>query len=236
MSMTPPNKLLLVEDDPNLGSLLAQYLAAKGYQVEHRKNGQEGWEAYNKESFDLLVLDVMMPIKDGFALAREIREKDQETPIIFLTAKSMKQDTIQGFESGGDDYLTKPFSMEELLLRISAVLKRTKGVEVKEEALEVQRIGSFTFDPRKQLLTQGEEERKLTTKESELLRLLCAHRNDLLKRSDALKEIWGDDNYFNGRSMDVYIAKLRKYLRPDPNVEIMNIHGKGYRLLDKEGQ
>lgn len=234
--MTPPNKLLLVEDDPNLGSLLAQYLAAKGYQVEHRKNGQEGWEAYNKESFDLLVLDVMMPIKDGFALAREIREKDQETPIIFLTAKSMKQDTIQGFESGGDDYLTKPFSMEELLLRISAVLKRTKGVEVKEEALEVQRIGSFTFDPRKQLLTQGEEERKLTTKESELLRLLCAHRNDLLKRSDALKEIWGDDNYFNGRSMDVYIAKLRKYLRPDPNVEIMNIHGKGYRLLDKEGQ
>ncbi len=234
--MTPPNKLLLVEDDPNLGSLLAQYLAAKGYQVEHRKNGQEGWEAYNKESFDLLVLDVMMPIKDGFALAREIREKDQETPIIFLTAKSMKQDTIQGFESGGDDYLTKPFSMEELLLRISAVLKRTKGVEVKEEALEVQPIGSFTFDPRKQLLTQGEEERKLTTKESELLRLLCAHRNDLLKRSDALKEIWGDDNYFNGRSMDVYIAKLRKYLRPDPNVEIMNIHGKGYRLLDKEGQ
>ncbi|HOP43448.1 MAG: response regulator transcription factor [Flavobacteriales bacterium] len=234
--MSAPIKLLLVEDDPNLGSLLAQYLVAKGYDVTHRTDGEQGWEAYRTGRFDLLVLDVMMPRKDGFTLAREIRQKDRGTPIIFLTAKSMKQDTIQGFQSGGDDFVTKPFSMEELLLRIAAVLKRTKGITEEEEPMEAQVIGTFTFDPRKQLLVGGDQERKLTTKESELLRLLCQHRNGLLERPLALQEIWGDDNYFNGRSMDVYIAKLRKYLKADPEVEIVNIHGKGFRLVAKDGQ
>ena len=240
--MTTPIKLLLVEDDPNLGSLLAQYLTAKGYAVDLRTDGRQGADAYAKGGYDLLVLDVMMPVKDGFTLAREIRRTDEKTPIIFLTAKSMKQDTIQGFQSGADDYLTKPFSMEELLLRVNAVLRRSRGIAPKEELPPSYPIGKFSFDPRKQLLHHDGErsrnkehdtpaERKLTTKESDLLRLLCQHRGSVLVRSDALKAVWGDDNYFNGRSMDVYIAKLRKYLKADPNVEILNIHGKGFRLI-----
>ncbi|HEY0978673.1 MAG TPA: response regulator transcription factor [Flavobacteriales bacterium] len=227
-------KLLLCEDDANLGSLLSQYFAAKGYDVDLCVNGQLGWEAYSKGRYDLLVLDVMMPLKDGFTLAREIRKKDDRTPIIFLSAKAMKQDTIQGFQSGADDYLTKPFSMEELLLRVSAVLKRSKGLQVQEEAVTQHRLGALSFDVRKQVLAGPEGERRLTTKETELLRMLCEHRNGMLERSDALKQVWGDDNYFNGRSMDVYIAKLRKYLKEEPRVEIMNVHGKGFRLLVKE--
>ena len=234
--MTMPIKLLLVEDDPNLGSLLAQYLTAKGYAVDLRTDGKQGGDAYAKGGYDLLILDVMMPVKDGFTLAREIRRTDARTPIIFLTAKSMKQDTITGFQSGADDYLTKPFVMEELLLRVNAVLKRSKGIEPKEELPASYAIGTFSFDPRKQLLNGTDGERKLTTKESELLRLLCEHRNGVLLRSDALKAVWGDDNYFNGRSMDVYIAKLRKYLKVDPQVEIINIHGKGFRMVTKEGE
>lgn len=229
-------KLLLCEDDPNLGSLLAQYLVAKGYAVDHRADGKQGWEAYSKGQYDLLILDVMMPLKDGFTLAREIRARDERTPIIFLTAKSMKQDTITGFQSGGDDYLTKPFSMEELILRVNAVLKRARGLAPKEEEPTKFELGSYVFDLRKQTLT-GEndpESRKLTTKETDLLRMLCLHRNGLLPRDLALKEVWGDDNYFNGRSMDVYIAKLRKYLAPDPRVEILNVHGKGFRLITKD--
>ncbi len=229
-------KLLLCEDDPNLGSLLAQYLVAKGYAVDHRADGKQGWEAYSKGQYDLLILDVMMPLKDGFTLAREIRARDERTPIIFLTAKSMKQDTITGFQSGGDDYLTKPFSMEELILRVNAVLKRARGLAPKEEEPTKFELGSYVFDLRKQTLT-GEsdpEPRKLTTKETDLLRMLCLHRNGLLPRDLALKEVWGDDNYFNGRSMDVYIAKLRKYLAPDPRVEILNVHGKGFRLITKD--
>lgn len=242
--MSDPIKLLLVEDDPNLGSLLAQYLGAKEFAVDLRTDGQQGWQAYTKGSYDLLLLDVMMPVKDGFTLAREIRQRDQRTPIIFLTAKSMKQDTIQGFHSGADDYIVKPFGMEELILRIQAVLKRSMGILPKEELPASYPIGSFTFEPRKQILKHGSSletgdgepaGRKLTTKESELLRLLCEHRNGLLERSDALRSIWGDDNYFNGRSMDVYIAKLRKYLKADPQVEIMNIHGKGFRLIARGG-
>jgi DNA-binding response OmpR family regulator len=235
--MDTPIRLLLCEDDPNLGSLLAQYLGAKGYAVELRPDGQQGWEAYRQGGFDLLLLDVMMPLKDGFTLAREIRVKDDRTPIIFLTAKSMKQDTIQGFQSGADDYLTKPFSMEELLLRVSAVLKRSKGPTGATEVPREQVVGRFRFDVRKQVLVIDEQERKLTTKESDLLRLLCEHRNGLLSRNDALKHVWGDDNYFNGRSMDVYIAKLRKYLKDDPAVEILNVHGKGFRLVARnEGE
>lgn len=229
--MEKPIKLLLVEDDPNLGMLLAEYLRAKGFEVDLRSDGQQGWEAFKAAPYDLLVLDVMMPIKDGFTLAREIRREDEDIPIIFLTAKSMKDDTLQGFQSGGDDYLTKPFSMEELLLRIHAVLKRTRGPVQRSEPITRHELGICVFDARRQVLEWPGGERRLTTKESELLQLLCNHRDRILERSAALKQIWGDDSYFNGRSMDVYIAKLRKYLRVDPNVEIMNVHGKGFRLV-----
>jgi two-component system, OmpR family, response regulator len=232
--MFTPTKLLLVEDDPNLGNLLADYLRAKGYETELRTDGMQGWQAFQKGKFDLLILDVMMPLKDGFTLARDIRKKDAEVPIIFLTAKSMKQDTIQGFQSGADDYITKPFGMEELLLRVGAVLRRTKGAVPKVEEPEHYHIGATFFEPRKQLLRTPAGERRLTTKESELLRLLCAQRNDVLERSKALLEVWGSDSYFSGRSMDVYIAKLRKYLASDPRVEILNVHGKGFRLITKE--
>lgn len=229
--MSTPTKLLLVEDDHNLGTLLAQYLQARGYETQLCNDGQQGWEAYKKGRFDLVLLDVMMPAKDGFTLAKEIRSKDPDTPIIFVTAKSMKQDTIQGFQSGADDYVTKPFGMEELLLRMNAVLRRTKGAAPKAEEPEEYRISSTTFEPRKQILRTPVSERRLTTKESELLRLLCAQRNDVLERTKALLEVWGNDSYFSGRSMDVYIAKLRKYLREDPGIEIINIHGKGFRLV-----
>lgn len=234
--MDAPIRLLLCEDDPNLGSLLAQYLAAKGYTVDHRPDGRQGLEAYRQGGYDLLILDVMMPHKDGFTMAREIRQGDDRTPIIFLTAKSMKQDAIAGFQSGADDYVTKPFSMEELLLRVSAVLRRSRGIVPEEETPTRFAIGGFQFDARKQTLAHegGTEARKLTTKETDLLRMLCLHENGLLTRSEALKQVWGDDNYFNGRSMDVYIAKLRKYLAADPRVEIINVHGKGFRLITKE--
>lgn len=234
--MSKPTRLLLVEDDPNLGGLLLEYLQAKGFDAELRTDGQQGWEAYSKGKYDLLVLDVMMPVKDGFTLAKEIRAKDSTTPIIFLTAKSMKQDTVQGFEHGADDYMTKPFVMEELLLRITAVLRRANGVQTVVEEPEFYELGASTYDPRKQILRTPAGERRLTTKESELLRLLCASRNDVLERSKALKEVWGNDSYFSGRSMDVYIAKLRKYLREDPSLEIINVHGKGFRLVTQNPQ
>lgn len=233
--MSTPLKLLVVEDDPNLGKLLLEYLRAKNYDTTLCTDGQEGKRAYEEGSFDLLVLDVMMPLKDGFTLAKEIRAKDKVTPIVFLTAKSMKEDTIKGFELGADDYITKPFSMEELLLRISAVLRRANGALPKELEPEEYSFGGSTFDPRKQILTTPVGTRRLTTKETDLLRLLCANRNDVLERSHALREVWGNDSYFNGRSMDVYIAKLRKYLQEDPEVEIINVHGKGFRLLAGPG-
>ena len=180
--MSKPTKLLVVEDDANLGSLLAEYLRARGFETELRTDGQQGWKAYNEGEFDLLILDVMMPLKDGFTLAREIRSTDADTPIIFLTAKSMKQDTIQGFQSGADDYVTKPFGIEEMVLRIHAVLRRTKGVGPKPEEPDTYLLGACTFDPRKQVLRTPVGERRLTTKESELLRLLCAHKNEVLQR------------------------------------------------------
>jgi DNA-binding response OmpR family regulator len=234
--MATPTKVLVVEDDPNLGNLLAEYLRAKGFDADLRTDGLQGAQAYGKGRYDLLILDVMMPLKDGFTLAREIREKDAEVPIIFLTARSMKQDTLEGFRSGADDYVTKPFGMEELILRIQAVLRRTKGAEPVEEAPALHRFGACTFDSRKQQLTTPAGERRLTTKESELLQLLCTHRNDVLQRSFALNKVWGNDSYFNGRSMDVYIAKLRKYLKDDPSVEILNIHGRGFRLVAPDAQ
>ena len=233
--MENKTRLLLCEDDPNLGSLLAQYLKAKNYEVELCVDGEQGLAAYQKAEFDLLLLDVMMPLKDGFTLAREIRKDDSEVPIIFLTAKNMRKDTITGFESGADDYLTKPFSMEELLLRIAAVLRRARGVEPRPEPHTSFTLGQYNFDARKQILTGPEGERRLTTKENDLLRLLCENANQVLERSTALRTVWGDDNYFNGRSMDVYIAKLRKYVAEDPKVEVANVHGKGFRLVVPEG-
>jgi DNA-binding response OmpR family regulator len=224
-------KILLVEDDDSLGPLLLEYLEAKGFEAKLANDGKKGADMFFKGSFDLLLLDVMMPVKDGITLAKEIRMVDKSVPIIFLTAKSMKEDTIEGFNAGADDYITKPFSMEELLARVNAVLRRTNKVRSTESEEVNFKIGSYQFNSEKQILQQGGREQKLTTKESQLLRLLCVHKNDVLDRNFALKTIWHDDNYFNGRSMDVYIAKLRKYLREDPKVEIINIHGKGFKLL-----
>ena len=224
-------KILLVEDDPSLGPLLQEYLEAKGFETKSAEDGQKGSELFFKGTYDLLLLDVMMPIKDGITLAKEIRMNDKNVPIIFLTAKSMKEDTIEGFNAGGDDYITKPFSMEELLVRINAVLRRTNKLRSQDSEEVSFSIGKYQFNAEKQALQINGGEQKLTTKESQLLRLLCVHKNDVMDRNFALKTIWHDDNYFNGRSMDVYIAKLRKYLKDDSKVEIINIHGKGFKLL-----
>jgi two-component system, OmpR family, response regulator len=224
------NKILLAEDDNNLGQLLSNYLIAKNYETTLCVNGTQALEAFDKESFDLCILDIMMPEMDGLSLAKEIRIVNPEIPIIFLTAKNQKEDIIEGFISGADDYITKPFSMEELLYRTKAILKRTTNVLVNKKE-EFYNIGDYVFDTLKQLLTYKDQVIKLTTKESELLELLCRHRNEILERNYALKTIWIDDNYFNARSMDVYITKLRKYLKNDPSVEILNVHGKGYKLL-----
>jgi len=222
--------ILLAEDDPNLGQLLKNYLNARAYETTLVTDGAQAMKIFRKEKFNICLLDVMMPELDGFTLARGIREIDPHIPVIFLTAKILKQDVIEGFKSGADDYLTKPFSMEELIYRIEAIMRRSSK-RSSETAAEVYSIGRFTFDVAKQLLTWQDQSHKLTTKESELLELLCRHRNEVLERNFALKSIWIDDNYFNARSMDVYITKLRKYLSKDENVEILNIHGKGYKLL-----
>ncbi len=222
--------ILLAEDDPNLGQLLKNYLTAKDYDTTLVTDGAQAKKLFRKEKFNLCLLDVMMPEMDGFTLSREIRAIDPHIPVIFLTAKNLKEDVIEGFKSGADDYLTKPFSMEELIYRIEAILRRSSK-QTTELPAAMYTIGQFTFDVTKQLLTIQDQSRKLTTKESELLELLCRHKNEVLERNFALKLIWIDDNYFNARSMDVYITKLRKYLSRDEKVEILNIHGKGYKLL-----
>ena len=227
-------KFLLCEDDENLGMLLREYLQAKGFVAELCSDGEAGFKAFLKTKFDICVLDVMMPKKDGFTLAQEIRSANTDVPIIFLTAKSLKEDILEGFKLGADDYITKPFSMEELVFRIEAILRRTKGKKSREST--VYHLGEFTFDTQKQLLQIGEKQTKLTTKENELLALLCSHSNEILQRDFALKTIWIDDNYFNARSMDVYITKLRKHLKDDPQIEIINIHGKGYKLITPEAE
>lgn len=229
--MSEKVKTLLVEDDPNLGLLLREYLNAKGYDTTLETDGKAGYEAFQKGGFGLCILDVMMPVKDGFTLAEEIRRTDKKVPIVFLTAKSMKDDKIMGFNKGADDYITKPFSMDELLLRLQAILRRVNPQEVKEVERKVYDIGGYHFDYDHQTLTLGDDKQKLTTKEADLLQLLCTNKNDVLDRNLALNKVWGDDNYFNSRSMDVYIAKLRKYLKQDPNVELVNVHGKGFKLL-----
>ena len=227
-------RILLCEDDGNLGMLLREYVQAKGYSADLYPDGEAGYKAFLKNKYDLVVTDVMMPKKDGFSLVSEIRQANAEIPVIFLTAKTMKEDILEGFKLGGDDYITKPFSMEELTLRIEAILRRVRGKRNKEST--VYKIGRFTVDTQKQILSIGDKQTKLTTKESELLALLCAHANEILQRDFALKTIWIDDNYFNARSMDVYITKLRKHLKADDSIEIINIHGKGYKLITSDNE
>ena len=225
-------RILMCEDDENLGMLLREYLQAKGYSAELYPDGEVGFKAFLKNKYDLCLFDVMMPRKDGFTLAQEVRAVNADIPIIFLTAKTLKDDILGGFRIGADDYITKPFSMEELTFRIEAILRRTKGRKNKENS--IYRIGKFAFDTQKQILSIDGKNTKLTTKESELLALLCSHANEILQRDFALKTIWIEDNYFNARSMDVYITKLRKHLKTDPAIEIINIHGKGYKLISPE--
>lgn len=227
-------KILLVEDDPNLGLLLQDYLQLKGkFEVTLCVDGDEGLRSFNKNSFDLCILDVMMPKKDGFTLGKDIRKVNSHVPIIFATAKTMLEDKSAAYDLGGDDYITKPFRIEELLLRINAMFKRVAGKDDHHDAVpETQfSVGKYIFDYTSQIISNGAENQKLSTKEAELLRLLCLKKNTVLTREEALITIWHDDNYFNGRSMDVFLSKLRKYLRADPNVEIINVHGKGYKLL-----
>lgn len=231
--MKEETKILLAEDDKNLGTILKAYLEAKGFPTSLYINGKEAYEAYQRKDFDFCIIDVMMPVKDGFTLAGEIRIMDKKIPILFLTAKSMQEDKLKGFEIGADDYLTKPFSMEELLARIRAILRRASERKSASAQKEIYSIGRLKFDYNRQVLISGSGEEKLTSKESELLKLLCERMNDVLDRSIALKRIWQDDSYFNARSMDVYITKLRKYLKADPDVELINVHGVGFKLVVK---
>ncbi len=232
-----PN-LLLVEDDPNLGLLVQEYLTLKGYETDRATDGNAGLQQFMAHDYDLCIFDVMMPKKDGFTLAKEVRMTGRDVPIIFLTAKSMPEDTIQGFRTGADDYITKPFSMEELFLRIQAILRRYQRSTPSSEAV-IYHIGSYTFDYPHQLLSYSEPggseadgiNQKLTSKESELLKLFAQNLNQPLSRSFALKMVWGDDSYFNARSMDVYVTKLRKYLRHDERVQLVNMHGEGFKLI-----
>ena len=222
-------KILLAEDDENLGVLLKEYLKAKSFKTDLFEDGEKAFDGFQKEHYDLCILDVMMPAKDGFTLAQEIRAINRVVPIIFLTARSLKDDVLEGFKIGADDYITKPFNMDELLFRIEAILRRVKADA--SFTPPVYALGKYSFDTQKQYLQSADISYKLTTKESELLRLLCDNANQVLERNYALKTIWEDDNYFNARSMDVYITKLRKYLKDESTVEILNVHGKGFKLV-----
>lgn len=229
-------RILLVEDDQNFGDVLRSYLEMHEFEVTLAEDGEKGLKAFKAGEYDLCITDVMMPKKDGFSLARDIREEDKELPIIFLTAKTLKEDVLEGFKIGADDYITKPFNSEELLYRVNAVLKRSqKAPDPKEEIKEFE-IGKYHFNYPLRILTFNGEEKvkeKLSPKEAHLLRMFCMHKNDVLPRSKALKKIWGEDNYFTARSMDVFVTKLRKYLAADDDIEIVNIHGNGFRLLIK---
>ncbi|PHN04105.1 response regulator transcription factor [Flavilitoribacter nigricans] len=232
------NRILLVEDDQNFGDVLRSYLEMHDYDVTLATDGLQGLESFKRGEFDLCILDVMMPKKDGFTLAREIRERDTETPIIFLTAKTMKDDVLQGFKIGADDYISKPFNSEELLYRIQAILKRSQQKADPREEIKEFSIGKFHFNYPLRVLTYDmggteESKEKLSPKEAQLLRMFAMYMNDILPRSEALTKIWGEDNYFTARSMDVFVTKLRKYLKQDENIEIVNIHGNGFQLLVK---
>ncbi|MDR3046561.1 MAG: response regulator transcription factor [Bacteroidales bacterium] len=223
-------KILLAEDDVNLGKVLTTYLEAKGYVVKHAGNGEMAYEFFCANDFDVCLVDVMMPVKDGFTLAKEIRKMDKKVPIIFLTAKNFQEDMIEGFAIGGDDYITKPFSMEVLLARLQALLRRTivEDTVIQDPIIQ---LGNTTFDVNRQTLTRPGFEVKLTTRESELLTMLINRKNDVLEREYALKKIWGEDSYYNARSMDVYITKLRKYFVGDSGVQIINVHGVGFKIV-----
>lgn len=230
-------RILLVEDDPNFGDVLRSYLEMNDYEVTLATDGVAGWEAFKKRNdFNLCVLDVMMPKKDGFTLAKEIREKNKDIPIIFLTAKTLKDDVLQGFKLGADDYISKPFNTEEFLMRVHAVLKRSQPKNDAKDEVRDYHIGQYNFNyPLRILSIAGDpEEIKLSPKEAQLLKMFCQHKNDVLPRSEALVKIWQEDNYFTARSMDVFITKLRKYLSKDTNIEIINIHGNGFQMLVKE--
>ncbi|SFS30114.1 response regulator transcription factor [Lutibacter maritimus] len=228
------NRILLVEDDPNFGTVLKDYLSLNDYNVTLAKDGLEGLIMFKNDDFDLCIFDVMMPRKDGFSLAKDVRATNSEIPIIFLTAKTMKEDVLKGYQVGADDYLNKPFDSEVLLYKIKAILQRKETEQsVEDESFEF-KIGKFDFNSKlRHLSYNGGETQKLSPKESKLLKMLATHKNDLMPRELALTKIWRDDNYFTSRSMDVYIAKLRKYLKADENVEILNIHGEGFRLIEK---
>jgi two-component system, OmpR family, response regulator VicR len=228
-------KLLVVEDDPNLGDILKEYLEMKGYEPTLCRDGEEGWNKFKKDKYDLCLLDIMMPKKDGFTLARDIKKVQEDLPILFLTAKNQKDDIIEGLQIGADDYITKPFSMEELLLRVNAILRRTKKSD-EVAALKVYTFGDFTLHYDEQVLEGPKGKNKLTSKENELIRILAAELNKLVNRSHALKQIWGDDSYFNARSMDVYLSKIRKLLKDDPKVQIITVHGEGFKLIVSEEQ
>lgn len=222
-------KILLVEDDPSLGFVIKDNLTLKGYDVTLCKDGEEGENTFHLHTFHLCILDVMLPLKDGFTLAKGIRQKNKEVPILFLTAKSMMEDKLAGFQTGADDYITKPFSLEELVCRIEVFLRRSNGTTAIPEE-KIFKVGAFAFDPSSFTLTNNTTEKTLTQKEAEVLTLLYHNRDRVLKREEILKEVWGDDDYFMGRSMDVFISKLRKYLKEDPAIQIVNYHGVGFRL------
>lgn len=223
-------KILLCEDDTNLGMVLKNYLELNDYDVVLERDGRLGLAAFQREKFDICLLDVMMPNVDGFALAEEIRDVDPDIPLFFLSAKTMKEDVVQGYRLGADDYITKSFDSEVLLLKIKAILKRNEEENHISDNIEFD-LGSYHFNPKLRELSHNGQTHTLSPKENELLKMLAEHKNDLLPRERALKKIWGSDTYFNGRSMDVYIAKLRKYLKDDANIEIVNIHGNGFRLV-----
>jgi len=230
--MSLKKKVLLVEDDVNLGNLLQDSLELKNFDVVLKRNGEDAFNDFKLNKYDMCILDVMMPKKDGFTLAKDIRRMNATVPIVFLTAKALKEDTIEGLKLGGDDYITKPFSMEELTLRMENIFKRLPKAEVSNQ--NQFKIGKFDFDNTHRVLKAGDKEVKLTTKESELLKMLAVYADRILEREVALNAVWGTDSYFAGRSMDVYIAKLRKYLKDDPNVEVLNIHGTGFKLIMKK--
>lgn len=227
-------KILLVEDDTNLGFVLNDYLSMSHYEPTLAKDGIQGLESFKSGNYDLCILDVMLPFKDGFTLAQEIRRLEPNVPIIFLTAKNMEKDKVRGFRAGGDDYITKPFSTEELSLRIEAILRRSKYSILNNDFSTEFEIGKYRFNYTNHTLASQSGERRLTKKEAEVLRLLCLNKNQIVKREVALKNIWGDDDYFMGRSMDVYITKLRKFLNEDENVSIVNIPRTGFKLEIKE--
>lgn len=227
-------KVLLAEDDPNLGKVLTTYLEAKGFDVNLFENGELAYRSFANNHYDVCLVDVMMPVKDGYTLAREIRTHNTKIPVLFLTAKNMQQDVLEGFDAGADDYITKPFSMDELLVRVKAVLRRTDPTLIGEQQQTNFVIGKYNYDYTRQILSINGVDQKLTSKEAELLKMLCEKKNDILDRSFALKKIWSDDSYFNARSMDVYITKLRKYLKDDQDIALMNVHGIGFKLVDSK--